>query len=411
MRKMNVYACILMILFSFKIVSCYKIKSVENIMEEIMDNDNTEKEDVSSGVPLKFNHPGILHTKEDIERLKEIFKTANENDPAYKCYMLFAKNEFSQSDYKIQGPFEKIGRQDAGRPWEKDFNAACQNATMYAITGDEQHALKSVEILKSYAMRLKEITPTDEPLLAGIMGVKLVYAAEIMHYLYPQGLNDEDFVKVCGMFKNVFQPVLDKFFSTKPYTNGNWGASVNMTYIAIAVLTDDMEMYKKALDFYVGGNDNGNILNYIDDSGQCQESGRDQQHVQLGLECLAKTCEIAFDQGTDLYGAFDNRLLKGYEYTSKYNLGYDVQFKTWKDVTGKYCKWTEISQETKKENGGIDTRRGQFRPVFEMVYNHFKRRKGLDMPYTEKVIELISPEGYYYEHFGFGTLLFNDGEK
>lgn len=34
---MNVYACILMVLFSFNIVSCYKIKSGENNLEEIKD--------------------------------------------------------------------------------------------------------------------------------------------------------------------------------------------------------------------------------------------------------------------------------------------------------------------------------------------------------------------------------------
>jgi hypothetical protein len=30
------------------------------------------------------------------------------------------------------------------------------------------------------------------------------------------------------------------------------------------------------------------------------------------------------------------------------------------------------------------------------------------MPNTAEVLKKIRPEGYYYEHFGFGTFLFSD---
>ena len=54
--------------------------------------------------------------------------------------------------------------------------------------------------------------------------------------------------------------------------------------------------------------------------------------------------------------------MKGFEYVAKYNLGYNVPFAVWKDVTGKYSNWTEIS------NKG----RGRYMPIFEMAYNHFE---------------------------------------
>ena len=73
----------------------------------------------------------------------------------------------------------------------------------------------------------------------------------------------------------------------------------------------------------VARNDDGAIGNYFNDFGQCQESGRDQGHTQMGLEYLANTCETAWSQGVDLNGALDNRLLLGFEYTAKYNLGHD----------------------------------------------------------------------------------------
>lgn len=70
-----------------------------------------------------------------------------------------------------------------------------------------------------------------------------------------------------------------------------------------------------------------------------------------------------------------------------------------KDITGKYCSWTKISSD----------QRGVFRPVYEMVQSLCEPQGG--MKYTKEVIDKIRPEGYYYEHFGFGTFLFNDKAK
>ena len=356
-------------------------------------------------IPEQFVHPGLMHTAQDIERWKEIIMFKEQ--PAYGCYENFKADPRSSHTYNMNGPYVEIyrgndngTRQSIQSLYEQDMNAAYQNAVMYAVTGEEAHARKSVEILVAYANTVQAIVAGDQPLLAGIMGVKFMYAAELIRYIYPQGMTDENFAKVCAMFRNVFIPVLEKFMATPAYSNGNWGASVCMSYVAAGVLLDDVEMYRKGVRFFLYGSDNGTLYNYVyGQTGQCQESGRDQAHVQLGLACLSVTCEIAYKQGTDLYGEDDNRLMKGFEYTSKYNLGYDdMPFRTWTDLTGKYCKWTVISPD----------KRGSFRPVFEMPYNHYVRRKGLQMPYTKLVIDRISPEGYYYEHFGFGTFLFND---
>lgn len=379
--------------------SCNKLEEGSNDLTPTP----TEKEELV--IPQRFVHPGIMHTMADIERWREI--VAFQIQPAYSCWLNFIADPRSKADYTMKGPYAEIyrGNDNGSRPsiqgnYESDFNAAYQNSVMYATTQEEAHAIKAVEILMAYANTLRAIIAGDQPLLSGIMGVKFMYAAEMMRYLYPEGMTDDNFAKVCAMFRDIFVPVLDTFMATKPYSNGNWGASVGMSYFAAAVLFDDVEMYGKAIEFYTKGNDNGTIINYVDgETGQCQESGRDQAHTQLGLACLSVSCEIAWAQGTNLYGYDDNRLMKGFEYTSKYNVGYDdLPFKTWKDVTGKYCNWTVISP----------TKRGEFRPVFEMPYNHYVRRKGLSMPYTKMVIDRISPEGYYYEHFGFGTFLFND---
>ncbi len=394
----------ILILMSAAMMSMLMSNACNDLKQGTVDLDLPSEKEEGLVIPDKFVHPGLLHTAEDVERWREI--VANQEQPAYICYEKFAADAHSKSNYPLQGPYKEIyrgtydGKQAIQSNYESDFNAAYQNSVMYAVTGDESHAKKAVEILNAYANTLKAIVGNDPTLLAGIMGVKFMYAAEMMRYLYPQGMTDDAFAKVCAMFRNVFVPVLEEFMAKPAYSNGNWGASVGMSYIAAGVLFDDKVMYEKGVKFYQYGNDNGTIYNYVDgETGQCQESGRDQAHVQLGLACLSVSCEIAWNQGTDLYGVDDNRLMKGFEYTARYNVGHnDLPYKVWKDVTGKYCNWQTISED----------KRGQFRPVFEMPYNHYVNRKGLSMPNTAEVLEKIRPEGYYYEHFGFGTFLFSD---
>lgn len=61
--------------------------------------------------------------------------------------------------------------------------------------------------------------------------------------------------------------------------------------------------------------------------GQNCESGRDQAHTQLSLGAQAELCQVAFNQGDGEYwNLLDDRLMVGYEYTAKYNLGNNVTY-------------------------------------------------------------------------------------
>jgi hypothetical protein len=132
-------------------------------------------------------------------------------------------------------------------------------------------------------------------------------------------------------------------------------------------------MFDPAKNYYLSGKGNGAIGNYFKESGQCQETGRDQGHTQMGLEYLANTCETAWIQGVDLYGALDNRLFKGFEYTAKYNLGFGVPYEPYTSFEGRY-HYKRISSDS----------RGRLRSMYERVYNHYQNRKGLDASYTKQ---------------------------
>ena len=275
----------------------------------------------------KFVHPGILHTTKSIERMRA--QIADKEYPAYGSFELLKSHHCSQADYQPFGPFEIISRDGEFRhtksKMEQDFSAVYQNALMWVLTGEKTHAEKSLELLLGYAGTLKRIPETnDAPLLVGLEGLKIIYATEILRHTYKK-MTVVQFNEISRMIREVFLPVMENFYHRKPYTNGNWGPIVTKAYMAAAILWDNEEMYNKAVDFYLHANDNGTIAHYISgDTGQIQESGRDQGHSMLGIGALATVCEIAWQQGDDLYSALDNRLMKGFEYVAKYNLGYNV---------------------------------------------------------------------------------------
>jgi hypothetical protein len=166
------------------------------------------------------------------------------------------------------------------------------------------------------------------------------------------------------------------------------------TMMAMGVFLDDRVIFGRAVDYFRRGRGNGAISNYINAQGECQESGRDQAHTQMGLGYLGCAAEIAWKQGIDLYSALDNRLLTGYEYTAKYNLGHDVPYEPYRSVEGRY-HYERISAKG----------RGGFSSIYERVYHHYHGRRNLEMPWTEQVIDRIRPERWQSAYSSWATLM------
>lgn len=348
---------------------------------------------------FEFVHPGLLQSRADLARLK--MAVAAKQEPIYSGYQVFRTNAESQLNYKMRGPLAMVGRNPTvGQgAYDSDANAAYQCAIMWCITGDLAYANKSKTIINAWSAKLKSVTGRDAVLMAGLGPFKMVNAAEILRYT-DAGWSPAEMQQAENHFRNVIYPVIRDF---APFANGNWDTAAMKTMMAIGVFCNDRAMFERALRYYVNGSGDGRLTHYIiNDTGQCQESGRDQQHTQLGLAHLADCCEIAWHQGLNLYGYDDNLLLKGFEYTAKYNLGEAVPFVETLDRTGKYHH-TQISEQG----------RGNFRAVFEEIDNAYATRLGIPAPLTHQVVIKIRPEGAGVpgapqgaDHVGFGTLLF-----
>ncbi|MDO5447643.1 MAG: hypothetical protein Q4F34_07695, partial [Prevotellaceae bacterium] len=101
------------------------------------------------------------------------------------------------------------------------------------------------------------------------------------------------------------------------------------------------------------------IQYYFYENGQCQEQFRDQGHVIAGIMNMAVIMRTAWNQGEDLFNldfgiGTENRMLKGLEYASRYNMSYlnkQEGYKYW----SKDDKQAEVFEPTPVEDAGYNT--------------------------------------------------------
>ncbi|WP_461162985.1 alginate lyase family protein [Arthrobacter sp. R4-81] len=358
----------------------------------------------SSTVPgpgRTLSHPGILHRAEDLERMKKA--VAAKESPIYDGFLAMAANPRSSFSYKVQntGQIQSWGRGPSNFTGQSvgDAAASYQNALMWTLTGDRRHADKARDILNAWARSLQSITGADGQLGSGLQGFKFANAAELLRHSGYNGWPEKDFQACVDSLRSVWYPSLSGYAL---FANGNWDDAALQTILAIAVLSEDRVMFENGLRFAAYGSGNGSVLNrVVNESGQGQESGRDQPHEQLGQGLLGYCAQVAWNQGVNLFGMADNRILAGYEYNARYNLGFnDVPFVADLDRTGKYFKQT-VSP----------TGRGQLRPIYELAYSHYVSRLGLSAPGTSGVVfrgaggtRVI--EGWHEDDPGWGTLTY-----
>ncbi|MGW2565109.1 alginate lyase family protein [Streptomyces sp. NPDC001537] len=322
-----------------------------------------------------FAHPGLLHTADDLARMKAA--VAAKQSPAYDGYLAFSAHARSSSSYTVQntGQITSWGRgpTDFQNQAVADSAAAYQNALMWAVTGSRANADKARDILNAWSASLTAITGADGPLGAGLQAFKFVNAAELLRHTGYDGWSDADIARCERSFLDVWYPAVSGYML---YANGNWDLTAVQTVLAVGVFCEEPVLFEDALRFAAAGSGNGSIPHRIvTDAGQGQEAGRDQGHEQLAVGLTGDIAQVAWNQGIDLWGFEDNRVLANFEYAARYNLGGDVPFTPDLDRTGKYIKKTVSA-----------TARGNLPPIYEMAHAHYAGVRGLDAPYTRAAV-------------------------
>ena len=356
----------------------------------------------------QFTHPGILFNNAALDRIKANANT-EQNPWAAKTYAkLLAFNDINY----VQGAAYPVVRRHpnetpgaASNAMSAQSQRAYRCALLYVITGNVTYANKAKLILKTWAETFQSFDGDAGMLAAGWFGFPFVNAAEILRYRDPSWSATE-----IGKVEDMFDIFYDEMFDFAGGHAGNWDTAICKTMMGIGVFKNDLAIYTRGRNYLVSTTEPapGTLDNYISGSGgwagatgQCFESGRDQEHTQMGLGGIAEACEIAYNQGdaTQIYELFSNRLLLGTEYTAQYNLGYSVPF----TYNGK--AWGSVISSLY---------RGIFEPFYEMVYNHYVNRKGMSgaaVQYTKMVVEKVRQDNGGESGdailLGYGSLLFN----
>lgn len=385
-----------------------------------------------------FAHPGLLHTAADFSRITS--KVNSKAEPWFTGWNKLSSSSYQSLSYNAN-PQAVVYRGSDGTHSEnyaslyRDIAAAYITAIYWKVTGDTAYADKAVSILDAWAATLTGISgSSDKFLAAGIYGYEIANAAEIMRTY--NGWSAQNIAKFQNMMVEVFYPLNHIFLEQH---NGaaidhywaNWDLCNIASMMSIGVLTDNRTMYDEAINYFKTGAGNGQIekmiwkLYQVDGQtlGQGQEAGRDQGHAMLDFALLGVIAQTAYNQGDDLFGYLDNRILAGYvsmicpcachtdlnraEYVAKYNLGNDVPYTTY---TNSDVAQTVISNAS----------RGDIRPIWELLYNHYGVRKGLNVKYTKQYRDLVvedgagaeggggnyGPNSGGYDQLGFGTLMY-----
>lgn len=350
-----------------------------------------------------FIHPGGLHTQSDLDRMKT--QVAARAHPWIDSWNALIAHPKAQNTYTA-APQANMGvsRQRASA----DAIAAYLNALRWYISGDTSYAACSRKILNAWAQAVNQVpSGQDIPGLMGIAVYEFAVAGEILR-LYPNWA-PADFNQFKTMMTTYMYPNCHDFLIRHNNTCishywANWDICNITAILSIGVLCDDTTKFNEAITYFKSGAGNGNITKAIPflhpgDLGQWQETGRDQEHALLGVGMLGSFCQIAWNQGQDMYGYDNNRLLAGAEYIAKYNLWKDVPYITYNNCDNVLNFWT--SEKNSFGRGRLQ------RPIWEMIYNHYVVRKGLSAPYVKAMAEVNRPEGFEHDdNIGFGTLCY-----
>lgn len=366
-------------------------------------------------VAQPFIHPGLLHSRQDFERV--VNEVAHHQQPWAAGWQKLVENRHASLDWKpdpqtvVYRGLDHQHKENYGALFN-DVAAAYALALRWKISHDDAYAAKAVDILNRWSSTLTSIEGSgDRYLASGLYGYQFANVAEILRE-YPRWA-PADFHRFQNMLLTRFYPMNHEFLihhdnALVDHHWANWDLANMNAMLAIGILTDRRDIYDEAVHYFKTGAGNGSIRHvvwkiYTPLLGQVQESGRDQAHTMLDIALLGSFCQMAWNQGDDLFGYDNNRVLAGAEYVARYNLGYDVPFTPYTNSLG-----TQVAISVKY--------RRDERPVWELLYNHYVVLEHIKAPNVEAFAKQVrveggggnySPNSGGYDQLGYGTLMFS----
>ena len=381
----------------------------------------------------ELQHPCMLHTDADFEFIKERYAAGEE--PWKTAYDNLIKDKYTNPATRKAQPVEEVTRDNYHNTLGIDALMAYQQALAWKLTDEDKYAEGTVEILNQWAQVCKKWISRDSngkenngTVLLGYQAYAIANAAELVRD-YP-GWQPEDFKAFQNWMKDLVYPFcykwLTEHFGDSPaMTWCSWDTPAILSMMSVGILCDDSDMIDYAINYFKNGAGPGSIKYAVvdmheDPAGkvqgrnleQGQEVGRDQGHATINVPMYGAIAQTAYNIGVDLFAYDNNKILAICEYTAKFNIDpSDV------DID---MPFTPIMTRDGLHSNVAPDGRGQMRPGWEIIYNHYAVKKGLNAPYSLKCAEKIRPENTleemekgkvngYKDQVGCGTLMFYRG--
>ncbi len=352
-----------------------------------------------------FLHPGIIMNREELNIMRDMVWIGAE--PWASVFEELKKSPYVALDYNPGGPFEEIASDRENYALTRTSTAVYEMALMWYITGKQEYAARSIELMMGWAETVKKDSKQDH-LRIGTSTHKLCIAAEIFRYTPSSGWNEENTEKFSA-YLDLINPAIDKAFQY--YNQGGYAL---MAYTAKNVFQNNWENYKDAVERFAYNKNfgwkGGNSVNYslsamVFNSGQFVEMGRDQEHAWDDIGFMAMVAKTTYLQGTkvndkgeivtvggeDLYEYGNQKVLKAAAFWQQYCIGEEVPFVPNQNAWGQKTEWATPS----------NLYRGQTIMWLPSLYYHYRYTKGYEPEDARTILAPTStdPSVDYWETY------------
>lgn len=347
-----------------------------------------------------FHHPGVLVNRAQLDLIKA--KVAEGAQPWKSAYEAAKASPYGALNYTPKprqivecGPYSKpdLGCKDE----QRDSAAAYTQALLWCISGERQYAQNAIAIMNGWSSTLTGgHLNSNGPVQAAWCAEQWPRAAEIIRYTY-DGWSAADIARFQDMLVKQYVPSI----IGGSCQNGNKELSMAEALINIGVFNDDRELFERGIRMWRGrapayiylssdgptprkaegcdsmpiwGN-KGLTTPFVD--GLLQESVRDSNHANMGFAALVNAAETARQQGVDLYGEQAQRIVAALEFQAQF---------------------LAPNNATPPKNLSFN-----MHPTWEIAYNHFHNRMGMDLPKMGAVLPSNRPTGVNH-HMAWETL-------
>jgi hypothetical protein len=338
--------------------------------------------------PAAFHHPGLLSDASELSTIASHLQAGDEPwTTAFSKVPSFAAHRPEPVVEYRDGAGHTGDRYDVNQQrLTADAEAAYGSALRWVLTQDAAAATEAIDILDAWSATLRRIDERDDgPLSTSYGWPSLIYAAELIRSS-EAGWDLDRQRRFERVLREIVWPATQR--AVDKDNGNNWRSFGLLCRLAIAVYTDDRARFDQVIDAL-----ERQIPHYLYPDGQSLETPRDLWHVQMGIAPLVAAAEIAWHQDVDLYARDHNRLLVGAEWHIPFGLG---------ETAG----WPRTFSSTESKYRGSPTPDGAGRiwPFYEMLAHHYRGRRGLDAPNTERLLRrAVEPEPWERTG-GWGTL-------